>query len=156
PGGDSVSPPLAAAISGYIDLRWRLNPVEATFHGVYEFDGQFASYDAESVREHLAALVSFESAIEEAGADTVAEEIDRTAVLHSLRHEILLLQRERQFVRNPSYHLWHAVNGIFLLLAHRLRIVRGELSIELVHSVERRLHGIEPPTQVDIAADRRG
>lgn len=114
-----MSAPLAAAISGYIDLRWRLNPVEATFHGVYEFDGQFASYDAESVREQLSALVSFESAIEEAEADTVAEEIDRTAVLHSLRHEILLLERERQFVRNPSYHLWHAVNGIFLLLARR-------------------------------------
>jgi uncharacterized protein (DUF885 family) len=114
-----VSPPLAAVMSGYIDLRWRLNPVEATFHGVYEFDGQFAAYDAESVREQVAALRSYESAIEEAEAETLAEEIDRTAVLHSLRHEILMLERERQFVRNPSYHLWHAVNGIFLLLARR-------------------------------------
>jgi uncharacterized protein (DUF885 family) len=114
-----VSPPLAAVMSGYIDLRWRLNPVEATFHGVYEFDGQFAAYDAESVREQVAALRSYESTIEEAEAATLAEEIDRTAVLHSLRHEILMLERERQFARNPSYHLWHAVNGIFLLLARR-------------------------------------
>ena len=114
-----MSEPLATVMSGYIDLRWRLNPVEATFHGVCEFDGQFASYDAESVREQLAELASYESAIEEAEADTLSEEIDRTAVLHSLRHEILMLERERQFARNPSYHLWHAVNGIFLLLARR-------------------------------------
>lgn len=114
-----MSAPLSAVVSGYIDLRWRLNPVEATFHGVTEFDGQFASFDAESVREQLAALVSYESAVEEAEAETLAEEIDRTAVLHSLRHDMLLLERERPFARNPAQHLSHAVNGIFLLLARR-------------------------------------
>ncbi|MBK5189110.1 MAG: hypothetical protein JJD97_12765, partial [Gemmatimonadaceae bacterium] len=114
-----MSAPLSAVMNGYLDLRWRLNPVEATFHGLTEFDGMFASYDAESVREQLAALVSYESAIEEAEAETIADEIDRTAVLHSLRHDLLLLGRERQFVHDPAYHLWHAVNGIFLLLARR-------------------------------------
>jgi uncharacterized protein (DUF885 family) len=112
-----VSAPLSAVMSGYLDLRWRLNPVEATFHGLTEFDGLFASYDGESVREQLAALVAYENAIEEAEAETLADEIDRTAVLHSLRHDQLLLARERQFVHSPAYHLWHAVNGIFLLLA---------------------------------------
>jgi len=104
-------------MSGYLDLRWRLNPVEATFHGLSEFDALFPAYDAESVREQLAALVAYENAIEEAEADSLAEEIDRTAVLHSLRHDMLLLGKERQFVHDPSYHLMHAVNGIFLLLA---------------------------------------
>jgi uncharacterized protein (DUF885 family) len=114
-----VSAPLSAVMGGYLDLRWRLNPVEATFHGVTEFDGMFAAYDAESVREQLAALVAYENAIEEAEAETLAEEIDRTAVLHSLRHDQLLLGKERQFVHDPSYHLMHAVNGLFLLLARR-------------------------------------
>lgn len=104
-------------MGGYFDLRWRLNPVEATFHGLSEFDALFPAYDAESVREQLAALVAYENAIEEAVADSLAEEIDRTAVLHSLRHDMLLLGKERQFVHDPSYHLMHAVNGIFLLLA---------------------------------------
>ncbi len=104
-------------MGGYLDLRWRLNPVEATFHGLSDFDGLFAAFDAESVRAQLAALVAYESAIEEAEADSLAEEIDRTAVLHSLRHDILQLGKERQFIHDPSYHLMHAVNGIFLLLA---------------------------------------
>lgn len=104
-------------MGGYLDLRWRLNPVEATFHGLSEFDALYAAYDADSVRAQLAALVAYENAIEEAEADTLAEEIDRTAVLHSLRHDMLLLGKERQFVHDPSYHLMHAVNGIFLLLA---------------------------------------
>lgn len=112
-----MSAPLSAVMSGYLDLRWRLNPVEATYHNVAEFDGMFAAYDAESVREQLAALASYENAIEEADAETLAEEIDRTAVLHSLRHDQLVLGKERQFVHDPSFHLIHAVSGIFLLLA---------------------------------------
>lgn len=110
---------LSAVMGGYLDLRWRLNPVEATFHGVSEFDGLFPAYDAESVREQLAALVAYENAIEEAEAETLADEIDRTAVLHALRHDMLLLGKERQFVHDPAYHLMHAVNGIFILLARQ-------------------------------------
>jgi uncharacterized protein (DUF885 family) len=106
-------------MNGYLDLRWRMNPVEATFHGLTDFDGLFASYDDASVREQLDALASYENAIEEAEAETLSEEIDRTAVLHALRHDLLVLGRERPFARNPAYHLWHAVNGIFLLLTRQ-------------------------------------
>ena len=110
---------LAAVMGGYLDLRWRLNPVEATFHGVSGFDGVFAAYDPESVRAQLAALVAYENAIEEADTESLAEEIDRTAVLHALRHDILLLAKERQLVPDPAYHLLHAVTGIFILLARQ-------------------------------------
>ena len=110
---------LSAVMGGYLDLRWRLNPVEATFQGVSGFDGLFAAYDPESVRAQLAALVAYENAIEEADTGSLAEEIDRTAVLHALRHDILLLGKERQFVHDPAYHLMHAVNGIFILLARQ-------------------------------------
>ncbi len=114
-----MSAPLSAVMGGYLDLRWRMNPVEATYHGVTEYDGVFATYDKESVSEQLAALVSYESAIEEAEAEVLADEIDRTAVLHSLRHDLLQLEKERQFVHDPSFHLMHAVHGIFLLLTRR-------------------------------------
>ena len=116
-GGHGVSAPLSAVMGGYLDLRWRLNPVEATYHGVDRVRRHVrARTIAESVREQLAALVSYENAIEEAEAETLAEEIDRTAVLHSLRHDLLLLGKERKFAHDPSFHLMHAVNGIFLLL----------------------------------------
>jgi hypothetical protein len=132
-------------MSGYLDLRWRLNPVEATYHGVTEFDGVFAAYDAESVREQLAALVSYENAIEEAEAESLADEIDRTAVLHSLRHDLLLLGIERKFAHDPSFHLAHAVNGIFLLLTRG-----GANTVERATSLLARLQAL--PAFLETAA----
>ncbi|HJR63307.1 MAG TPA: DUF885 domain-containing protein [Gemmatimonadaceae bacterium] len=107
---------LRAALDGYLELRCHLDPVEATFIGRHEHDGRFGRYDQDSVREALAALRSYTSELEEAGADTVEEEIDRTAALHAARHDILMLERERPFARNPEFHLSHALNGLFLLL----------------------------------------
>jgi hypothetical protein len=140
-----VSAPLSAVMAGYLDLRWRLNPVEATYHGVTELDGTFAAYDPESVREQLAALASYENAIEEAEAETLAEEIDRTAVLHSLRHDLLLLGQERKFAHDPSFHLMHAVNGIFLLLTRG-----GANSVERAVAVLARLQAL--PAFLETAA----
>lgn len=108
---------LADVFNGYMDLRWRLDPVEATFAGLHELGGEFARYDAASVREHLAALRSYTAALEQAEAGTLEEEIDRTAALHDARHWILLLDRERPFAFNPAFHISHALNGIHLLLA---------------------------------------
>jgi hypothetical protein len=112
-----VNQSLADVFDGYLDLRWRLDPVEATFAGLHELSGEFARYDALSVREQLAALRSYTSALEEAEADTLDEEIDRTAALHDARHWILLFERERPFAFNPAFHLSHALNGLHLLLA---------------------------------------
>jgi uncharacterized protein (DUF885 family) len=112
-----VTPSLKDVFDGYMDLRWRLDPVEATFAGLHQLAGEFARYDAESVREQLAALRSYTSALEEVEADTLDEEIDRTAALHDARHWILLFERERPFAFNPAFHLSHALNGLHLLLA---------------------------------------
>ncbi len=112
-----MSLPLADVLAGYLDLRWRLDPVEATFAGLHELAGEFAHYDANSVREQLAALRSYTAALEEVEAATLDEEIDRTAALHDARHWILVFERERPFAFNPAFHISHALNGLHLLLA---------------------------------------
>ena len=108
---------LEDVFDGYMDLRWRLDPVEATFAGMHELAGEFARYDADSIREQVAALRSYTAALEEVEADTLDEEIDRTAALHDARHWILLFERERPFAFNPAFHLSHALNGLHLILA---------------------------------------
>ena len=112
-----MSQSLPDVFNGYMDLRWRLDPVEATFAGLHELAGEFAHYDAASVREQIAALRSYTAALEEAEAGSLEEEIDRTAALHDARHWILLFDRERPFAFNPAFHLSHALNGLHLLLA---------------------------------------
>jgi len=112
-----VTGSLLDILNGYLDLRWRMDPVEATYAGRHELDGTFASYAPESVREFLAALRSYAASLEEVEADTLADEIDRTAALHAARHDILVLEREQPFASNPAFQLGHALNGLYLLLA---------------------------------------
>ena len=111
-----MSARLADILGGYLDLRWRLNPVEATAAGRHEHDGSLGRFDRGSVREMTAALRSYTTGLEEAEAGSLDEEIDRTAALHAARHDLLVLERERPFARDPSFHLLHAMCGIFLLL----------------------------------------
>ena len=108
---------LEQVFDGYLDLRWAMNPVEATYEGLRAHDGALGRWDAESIKQDLAALRSYEHALEEAEPATLEDEIDRTAALHAVRHEILVLEKERPYERNPGFHLTHALNGIYLLLA---------------------------------------
>ncbi|HEY9448466.1 MAG TPA: DUF885 domain-containing protein [Gemmatimonadaceae bacterium] len=112
-----MSDSLANILNGYLDLRWRLDPVEATYAGLHDFAGEYARYDAVSVREHTAALRSYTAALEEVESDSLDDEVDRTAALHEARHWLLVLERERPFAFNPAFHLSHALNGLYLLLA---------------------------------------
>ncbi len=104
-------------IAGYLDLQFQMDPVSATHAGRHELDGRFGRWDRESVREYAAALRSYTGSLEEVEVDGVEDEIDRTAVLHAARHDLLVLERERPFATNPAFHLGHALNGIFLLVA---------------------------------------
>ncbi|HEX5408184.1 MAG TPA: DUF885 domain-containing protein [Gemmatimonadaceae bacterium] len=108
---------LPGIFDGYLDLYWRTHPVEATHAGRHELDAMYPRFDAESVREQIAALTSYTLVLEEADADALAEEIDRTAVLQDARHQLLILERERPFASNPAFHLTLALSGIHLLLA---------------------------------------
>jgi uncharacterized protein (DUF885 family) len=80
-------------------------------------DGALGRWDSASIIQDLAALRSYEHALEEAEPATLEDEIDRTAALQTVRHEILVLAHEKPFGRNPGFHLTHALNGIYLLLA---------------------------------------
>jgi uncharacterized protein (DUF885 family) len=111
-----VSERLADVLEGYLDLRWRINPVEGTYVGRHEFDSDLPRFDAASLREYAAALRSYTSTLEEVEADTLDDEIDRTATLHAARHDLLVLEREKPHARNPAHALLYALNGIHLLL----------------------------------------
>jgi uncharacterized protein (DUF885 family) len=111
-----VSERLADVLEAYLDLRWRINPVEGTYVGRHEFDSELPRFDATSLREYAAALRAYTSSLEEVEADTLDDEIDRTATLHAARHDLLILEREKPHARNPTHALLYALNGIHLLL----------------------------------------
>jgi uncharacterized protein (DUF885 family) len=111
-----VSERLADVLEGYLDLRWRINPVEGTYVGRHEFDSELPHFDAASLREYTAAMRAYASSLEEAEADSLDDEIDRTATLHAARHDLLVLEQEKPHARNASHALLYALNGIHLLL----------------------------------------
>jgi len=113
-----VTPPLAQVFEGYLDLRFRIDPVEATRAGRRELDGLYGVFDAASVRAHSAALRSYTGALEEASADTLDDEIDQTAALHDARQLLSWFERERPFAHDPTFHLRHVLDGLHRLTDH--------------------------------------
>lgn len=111
-----MSEPLADVLEGYLDLRWRINPVEGTYVGRHAFDSELPRFDAASLREYAAALRAYTVTLEEVEAGTLDDEIDRTATLHAARHDLLVLEREKPQARDPSHALLIALSGIHLLL----------------------------------------
>jgi uncharacterized protein (DUF885 family) len=111
-----VSDRLADVLEGYLDLRWRINPVEGTYVGRHEFDSELPHFDAATLREYTAAMRAYATSLEETEVESLDDEIDRTAALHAARHDLLALEREKPHARNPSHALLHALNGIHLLL----------------------------------------
>lgn len=110
-----MNAPLAQVFEGYLDLRYRYDPVEGTRAGRRELDGMYGAFDAASIRAQSAALRSYTGALEEASADNLDDEIDQTAVLHDARQLQATLDRERPFAHDPTFHLRHALDGL-----HRL------------------------------------
>ncbi|HEY7878746.1 MAG TPA: DUF885 family protein, partial [Gemmatimonadaceae bacterium] len=112
-----MSASLTDVFEGYLDLRYRIDPVEGTRAGRRELDGMYAAYDAASVRAHTVALRSYAGALEAASTETLDDEIDRTAALHDARHALLMFEHERPFSRDPSFLLIRALDGLHRLLA---------------------------------------
>lgn len=100
----------------YLDLKWHFNPSDASGDGVPALDARLGSFDAESMRAHLAAFRSLEGAIEELEPPDLASEIDRTALLDDLRTLVFRFEFERPHIRNPGFWLTHLFEGIFTLL----------------------------------------
>ncbi|HUF30078.1 MAG TPA: DUF885 family protein, partial [Gemmatimonadaceae bacterium] len=107
---------LTAIIDGYLELRWQLDPVAATAAGAHEHDQRWPDRSQAAVRTLAAALRSYAGSLEEAEADSLQDEIDRTAALHAARHDIDQLERWRPFARDPGWHLRHLLDGLYVLL----------------------------------------
>lgn len=107
--------------ASYFDVRWQLDPVDATASGLREHDHRLGRYTPEDVRQHLAALRSLASAAEEAGFESLDDEIDRTALLNEIRVTIHRFNTERVHIVNPAFWVGHALEGLYLLLARRDR-----------------------------------
>ncbi|MGH7752418.1 MAG: hypothetical protein ACREN5_06350, partial [Gemmatimonadales bacterium] len=89
--------------ASYLDVRWSMDPVDATAAGLREHDHRLGRYTPEDVREHLAALRALASAAEDGGAESLEDEIDRTALLNDIRVTIHRFTKERVHVVNPAF-----------------------------------------------------
>jgi uncharacterized protein (DUF885 family) len=105
----------------YFDLRWHLDPVAATQAGVRTYDDRYGRYSPGALAPHLAALKSIASALEEAAADELDDEIDRTALLNEVRVTLRRFERERPQARNPAFWLNHLLGGLHFLLSRHDR-----------------------------------
>jgi hypothetical protein len=101
----------------YLDLKYHFDPASASAAGLVAQDARVGSFDAESVRAHLAALRSLTGAVEELEPEELHEEIDRSALLGEMRSTIFRLEYERPNVRNPGFWLSHLLQGLHALLS---------------------------------------
>jgi hypothetical protein len=112
-----ASTPVGDLCRSYLDLKWHFNPSDGSLAGAVAFDPRLGTFDAESMRAHLAAFRSIAGAVEEADVDDLAAEIDRTALLDDIRTLLFRFEHERPHVRNPSFWLTHLFEGVYALLA---------------------------------------
>ena len=125
---------LAELERSYFEIRWHLDPVDATLAGVRDHDHRYGRFSPSALTPHLAALRSITAALEEASVDALDEEIDRTALVNDARVLLRRLEKERPQARNPEYWLSHLLGGLHALLvredrpaAARARALLGRL-----------------------------
>src|SRR2546428_13543167 len=87
----------------YFDLRWHLDPVAASQAGVFAHDQRYGRYSPDALRPHLVALKALGSALAEAGADALPDEIDRTALLNEVRPARDPFAQEPPQAKNPAF-----------------------------------------------------
>ena len=100
----------------YFDVRWHFDPAAASADGRTDQDGRLGRFDAESVREHLAAVRSLAGAAEELDVEDYQEEIDRTALLDDMRVLGFRFDHEQPHRRNPAFWLRHARDAFVAVL----------------------------------------
>ncbi len=101
----------------YLDLKYHFDPGSASAAGLVAQDARLGCFDAESVREYLAALRSVTGALEELEPEELSDEIDRTALLGEMRSTVFRFEHERPNVRNPGFWLSHLLQGLYTLLS---------------------------------------
>ncbi|MGH7700818.1 MAG: DUF885 domain-containing protein [Gemmatimonadales bacterium] len=105
----------------YFDVRWHLDPVEATQAGITDHDDRYGRFSPAALRPHLAALKSLSAGLEETAAESTDDEIDRTALVNSVRVTLRQLERERPQAANPDFWLSHLLSGLYVLLVRSER-----------------------------------
>ena len=100
----------------YFDVRWHFDPAAASTDGRTEEDGRLGRFDADSVREHLAAVRSLAGAAEEVEVEDYQDEIDRTALLDDMRVLGFRFEYEQPHRRNPAFWLRHARDAFVAVL----------------------------------------
>ena len=112
-----MSPPdYRDLVRSYLDLRWQLDPVAATQAGVHAHDGRLGDFARPQMKAALAALKSMAAAFEYCEVETLADEVDQTAVLNDLRSTIARFEKEKPHEASAEFHLSHLFNGLFALL----------------------------------------
>lgn len=91
----------------YFDVRWHFDPAAASAAGRTEQDGRLGRFDANSVRELLAAVRSLAGAAEELEVDDPQEEIDRTTLIDDMRVLGFRFDYEQPHRRNPAFWVRH-------------------------------------------------
>lgn len=130
-----AAPELEQLVASYLDVRWHVDPVEATAAGLPEHDHRLGRFTPEDVRQHLAAVRSLAGAVEQLEVDSLEDEIDRTMLLNELRMWEHRFKVERVHIKNPGFWLGHALDGLYLLLsrtdrpwAHRAKSAASRLA----------------------------
>lgn len=113
--------PLDRLTESYVDIRWHLDPVEGSGAGRAQDDGRLGSFSDESVRQHLAALRSLMTAVEELEVSSLDDEIDRTALLYAIRVAEHVFRREQPHHRNPGLWAGHVLEALYQVLTVRDR-----------------------------------
>lgn len=112
-----MSPPdYRDLVRSFLELRWQLDPVAATQAGVHAHDGRLGDFARPQVKVALAALKSVAAAFEYCEADSLADEVDQTAVLNDLRVTIDRFEKEKPHETSAEFHISHLFNGLFALL----------------------------------------
>ncbi len=131
----SPAPTFAELTDSYLDLKWHLDPVEATGAGLPQFDHVLGQFGPDDMLQHLVAFRSLASALEECEVDSLQDEIDRTALLYDARVTMHSIEEDRHHTRNPGFWAAHPLEGLYLLLAredrshdHRAAAAQGRLA----------------------------
>lgn len=128
---------LVQLAESYFDLRWHLDPVEASGAGVAAHDGRLGAFGEESMRQHLAGLRALQGALEELALDDLEDEIDRTALLNDARVVIHRFANEAPHRRDPAFWVSHALEGLYQML-----IARDRAAAHRAGAARRRLEAI--------------
>jgi uncharacterized protein (DUF885 family) len=122
--------------------------------GLATHDARLGSFDADTVRTHLAALKSVAGAVEELEVEELPEEVDRTALLGEMRSAIFRLEHERPHERNPGFWVNHLFQGLYAVLSRTGASAHGRApaALERLRAVPAYLDGMiemldAPPTE---------